>query len=82
MSGTRTRDRTAARLHIDWTACEARGACLELLPHRLTTDDWGYPRPRDGGSEILLHARDVPDAEEAVALCPRMALTVLRSPGR
>jgi ferredoxin len=75
---TGTAERADARLHVDWTACEARGACLELLPHVLASDDWGYPRPRAAGSHIELAARDITDAEEAVRLCPRMALTVLR----
>ena len=70
---------TSARLHVDWTACAARGACLELFPHVLAPDDWGYPRPRAGGTVIDLDARDVPDAEEAVRLCPRMALSLLRA---
>jgi ferredoxin len=75
---TGTVERADARLHVDWTACEARGACLELLPHLLAPDDWGYPRAQTGGSLIELAARDIPDAEEAVRLCPRMALTLLR----
>jgi ferredoxin len=78
MTASRTPHRAAARLHVDWTACEARGACLELLPHLLVPDDWGYPRPRTAGSVIELDARDLADAEDAVRLCPRMALTVLR----
>jgi ferredoxin len=77
MSATRTPQRTGARLHVDWTACEARGACLELLPHRLVPDDWGYPRPRAGGSMIELGPGDLADAENAARLCPRMALTLL-----
>ena len=36
------------RLHVDWTACDARGTCLELLPELLEADDWGYPRARTG----------------------------------
>jgi ferredoxin len=78
MSGNRTPNGAAARLHVDWTACEARGACLELLPHVLGADDWGYPRARRGGSVIELDAGDVLDARNAARLCPRMALTVLR----
>jgi ferredoxin len=68
----------AGRLHVDWTACQARGACLELLPHVLTPDDWGYPRPRSGGSVIELAAQDIPDAQEAARFCPRMALSLQR----
>lgn len=68
----------SARLHVDWTACEARGACLELLPHLLGADDWGYPLARGGAREAAVDDRDLPDAEDAVRLCPRMALTLLR----
>ena len=41
------------RLHIDWTACDGRGLCAELLPELLAEDDWGYPVPRDGMTEPL-----------------------------
>jgi ferredoxin len=68
----------SVRLHVDWTACEARGACHELLPHLLTADDWGYPLARDGARQVVIADRDVPDAEDAVRLCPRMALTLVR----
>ncbi|MET4001897.1 ferredoxin [Arthrobacter sp. UYCu511] len=30
-------------LHIDWTRCDGRGLCTELLPTVLVRDDWGYP---------------------------------------
>ena len=25
------------------TKCAGRGICAELLPERITLDDWGYP---------------------------------------
>ncbi len=63
-------------LHIDWTRCDARGGCIELLPEVLATDPWGYPAPRDGAAEPsvppALHAH----ATRAVKLCPRLALTL------
>jgi ferredoxin len=34
-----------SRLAIDWTACDGRGWCVELLPELLTQDRWGYPIP-------------------------------------
>jgi ferredoxin len=60
-------------LHIDWTACDGRGLCAELLPELLDRDPWGYPVPRRPGPI------DVPDhlvrhAEKAAALCPLLAL--------
>jgi ferredoxin len=27
------------RLHVDWTACDGRGLCAELLPELLAEDD-------------------------------------------
>jgi ferredoxin len=62
-------------LHIDWTACDARGTCTELLPEVLARDEWGYPIAHHGGGRDLA----VPDelrkhAEHAVATCPRLAL--------
>jgi ferredoxin len=57
------------RLAIDWTACDGRGLCVELLPEVLQPDDWGYPviEP-DLSSALAEHAR------RAVAACPRRAL--------
>ncbi|MCW2688636.1 MAG: ferredoxin [Mycobacterium sp.] len=36
---------TSERLHSDWTRCDARGLCVELLPGLLSRDDWAYPTP-------------------------------------
>lgn len=62
-----------ARLHIDWTTCDGRGLCTELLPELLDRDEWGYPVPRTGRDP------SVPDelvdvARYAVQHCPRLAL--------
>ena len=50
--------------------CEAHGLCAELLPERITLDEWGYPivdgAPLTG--ELRKHAR------KAVAACPTVAL--------
>jgi ferredoxin len=59
-----------ARLRVDPIACDGRGLCAEVLPELLTLDDWGYP---------IIAGQDVPpglrrEAEEAVRLCPRLAL--------
>lgn len=65
-------------LHIDWTACDGRGLCAELLPRVLDRDDWGYPvaRGRSGRerTDVPLQEQDLAAAEEAVVLCPRLAL--------
>jgi ferredoxin len=63
------------RLHVDWTACDGRGLCGELLPDLLDRDEWGYPLARDP----LARDPEVPDgaagrARQAESLCPRLAL--------
>ena len=70
--------RGTPRLHIDWTACDGRGLCTELLEHRLTRDPWGYPLATNGeGNDLELAPREMPAAEDAVALCPRLALSIV-----
>jgi ferredoxin len=66
-------------LHIDWTACDGRGLCTELLPELLQRDDWGYPRAHGDGSNIPVPAPLAKSAAAAVTLCPRQALQ-LREP--
>jgi ferredoxin len=63
-------------LHIDWTRCDGRGLCTELLPDRLARDEWGYPIARDGGGtrDVPLAAADLAAARDAVAMCPLQAL--------
>ncbi|GAA0617614.1 hypothetical protein GCM10010174_39550 [Kutzneria viridogrisea] len=62
------------RLHIDWTACDGRGLCAELLPEVLATDPWGYPLARDGSREPEVPAAVEHHARQAAALCPKLAL--------
>jgi ferredoxin len=62
------------RLHIDWTGCDGRGVCVELLPELLDRDEWGYPRPRSGAAEPEVPAHLTRHAERAVKQCPRLAL--------
>lgn len=66
------------RLHVDWTRCDGRGLCTELLPRVLTRDEWGYPVVRDGSREPEVARGEHADAREAVQLCPRLALSILR----
>jgi ferredoxin len=59
-----------ARLRVDPIACDGRGLCAEVLPELITLDDWGFP---------VIAAQEVPpglqqEAEEAVRLCPKLAL--------
>jgi ferredoxin len=59
-----------ARLVVDWTACDGRGLCAELLPELVGRDDWGFPLIDDPTVPAAL--RD--HATRAVAACPRLAL--------
>ncbi|MCW2496142.1 ferredoxin [Jatrophihabitans sp.] len=60
------------RLDIDWTRCDGHGLCAELLPHRITRDDWGFPiiSPAPASAKEL---------KRAVTVCPALALRLTRS---
>jgi ferredoxin len=64
-----------ARVQVDPIACEAHGLCAELLPERISLDEWGYPiidgEPVSG--KLLAHAR------QAAASCPTLALSLART---
>ena len=66
--------RIAIRLRVDPVACDAYGYCAELLPERVTLDEWGYPiidgAPVDGDLVAL--------ATRAAAECPRRAVLLER----
>lgn len=60
------------RLQVNPIACVAHGVCRELLPERISMDEWGYPIV-DGSplpADLVAHAR------RAVAACPTLALRV------
>ncbi len=59
-----------ASVAVDWIACDGRGLCAELLPERISTDEWGFPLV----SGEPLSADLLPDARRAVAACPTLAL--------
>lgn len=67
------------RLLIDWTRCEGRGLCMELVPEVLTSDDWGYPRSARRDNSLTVPDQARPYAEEAVKECPRLALRMVES---
>ncbi|MEF2975818.1 ferredoxin [Subtercola sp. YIM 133946] len=74
----------AARLHIDWTRCDGRGLCTELLAGRLARDEWGYPLARQAApgdrSDVALSPGELDAARDAVSLCPRQALKLTSAP--
>jgi ferredoxin len=62
------------RLRVNPIGCEAHGLCAELLPERITLDDWGYP---------LIDSKPLPDAllghaRRAAQACPTFALLLER----
>ncbi|HEY0716161.1 MAG TPA: ferredoxin [Streptosporangiaceae bacterium] len=63
------------QLRIDPTACAGHGICADLLPERITLDEWGFPiiRP-DVPRPLAGHAR------RAVRACPVLALRLRRIP--
>ncbi|WP_433367370.1 ferredoxin [Actinoplanes sp. CA-142083] len=67
-----------SRLHIDWTACDGRGVCTELLEEMLVEDDWGYPVARDSRTEPVVPPPLEAAAKQAVDRCPMLALRLLR----
>jgi ferredoxin len=62
------------RVHVNPIACEAHGMCAELLPERISLDEWGYPIVDDRPlpPELLAHAR------RAAQACPTFALLLTR----
>ena len=64
----------STHLDIDWTRCQGRGLCVELLPELLVEDDWGYPEARDRDHSLPVPQTLQRYAEEAVRDCPRLAL--------
>jgi ferredoxin len=62
------------RVRVNPIACEAHGMCAELLPERITLDEWGYP-VLDGSP---LHGAQVEHAQRAARACPTFALLVER----
>ncbi|WP_284228064.1 ferredoxin [Mycobacterium antarcticum] len=72
-----TRHPSPVRLHVDWTRCDGRGLCTELLPAVLDRDEWGYPMARNGSREPEIPSGDLAEARAAVNRCPRHALSLL-----
>jgi ferredoxin len=64
-----------ARLRVDPIACSGHGLCAELLPERITLDEWGYPivSPDPISPSLRSHAR------RAVTDCPALALLLERT---
>ena len=65
-------------LRVNPIACEAHGMCAELLPERITLDEWGYPLIDSAAlpEELVEHAR------RAAQACPTFALLLEREQTR
>jgi ferredoxin len=61
------------RLRLNPIACDGHGLCAELLPERITLDDWGYPIVDDRPLPPKLHKH----ARRAVSACPTLALALV-----
>ena len=61
------------RIAVNPITCVGHGLCADLLPERITLDDWGYPviDPRPIPAHLEPHAR------RAVAACPTLALLLV-----
>ena len=64
------------RIRVNPITCEAHGLCAEMLPERVSLDEWGYP---------IIDGRPVPRELEGLArraadACPTLALILDRSP--
>ena len=63
-----------ARLVVDWTRCAGHGLCGRLVPELVQLDRHGYPAFLDMPVPFWLER----DAQQAVAMCPALALRVER----
>jgi len=66
------------KLRWDPIRCGAHGYCAEILPERVSLDDWGFPivSSEPIGPDLEEHARS------AVAECPLLALRLERTAER
>ena len=62
------------RLRVDPISCDGHGLCAELLPERITLDDWGFPIVDETPVDSTLEGH----ARRAVEACPRLALRLER----
>ncbi len=57
-------------IEVDRIRCDGHGLCAELLPERISLDDWGYPILKRG--PLPEHLSEL--ARRAVDVCPVVAL--------
>jgi ferredoxin len=59
-------------IEVNPIRCEAHGLCAELLPERITLDEWGYPLI--DGAPLPRMLEDL--ARRAASVCPTLALSL------
>jgi ferredoxin len=59
---------------VDRIRCDGHGLCAELLPERISLDDWGFPIVKRG--PVPDHLVEV--ARRAVDICPVLAIRLAR----
>ncbi len=64
----------SVRLKVNPIACTGHGLCAELLPERVSMDEWDYPIV---SAEPISHGLQ-PLARRAVTDCPALALLLQR----
>jgi ferredoxin len=62
------------KVRVNPIGCAAHGMCAELLPERVTLDEWGYPIV----DRTPLEADLVDYARRAADACPTLALLLER----
>jgi NADH:ubiquinone oxidoreductase subunit F (NADH-binding)/ferredoxin len=65
-----------SRLTVDWTRCRGHGLCAHLVPELVQLDGQGHPMFLDMPVPRWL----VPEAQQAVNMCPSLALRLVASP--
>jgi ferredoxin len=63
------------KIRVNPILCDGYGQCAELLPEVVTLDEWGYPMVAPASIDGELE----PVARRAVAMCPRLALSLERA---
>ncbi|MGO9886212.1 MAG: ferredoxin [Solirubrobacteraceae bacterium] len=58
------------KMRVNPIQCVAHGICAELLPERVSLDEWGYPAV-DG---VRLEPELIGHARRAATACPVLAL--------
>ena len=60
----------STKVRVNPIACEAHGMCAELLPERISLDEWGYPIIDDASVSGI----ELEHARRAAQACPTFAL--------